>query len=296
MDNFVTILLYTLLLAFLLYIALNHSRGVLISNGQRRKYLLHVPHTYDPSHPTALVISLHGFKDWPARQKRKSGWNKLSDEEGFIVVYPKGQGIPFVWQMFKNEKEMVPSMENVTFIADLIDHLSTKYNIDAERVYINGFSNGGGMTYMLGCLLSDRIAAIGSVSGAYLFLPERCKAVRPVPMIAFHGTGDKVVPYQGGTTNRSKYSFPSIPDLIAEVATKNGCERNPTVVQVQPGISMSLYANNHDRNNVVLYTLENWRHAWPNGTKKKNSITRQSQNEFSTTKIMWDFFKQHSLY
>ena len=295
MDNFVTILIFALLLAFLLYFALNRSRGELISNGQRRKYLLHVPHTYDPNHPTALIISLHGFKDWPARQKRKSGWNELSEQEGFIVVYPKGQGIPLFWRMFKNDGGLVPSMENVTFIADLIDHLSTKYNIDTGHIYVNGFSNGGGMAYMLGCMLSDRIAAIGCVSGAYIFLPERCKATRPVPMIAFHGTGDKVVPYYGGTTKRSHYSFPSIPDLIAKIAKQNGCNPAPKTIESEYGIEGIWYSDSHHRTDVILYTIPDWGHAWSKENREGCYLTIKRQKPFSSTKEMWKFFKKHSL-
>ena len=56
--------------------------------------------------------------------------------------------------------------EDVRFISDLIDHLQAKYNIDPSRIYANGLSNGGGMSFVLSCTLSDRIAAVGMVGAA----------------------------------------------------------------------------------------------------------------------------------
>ncbi len=53
--------------------------------------------------------------------------------------------------------------EDVTFISELIDTLEAAYNIDPTRIYANGLSNGGGMAFVLSCMLSDRIAAVGMV-------------------------------------------------------------------------------------------------------------------------------------
>ena len=53
-----------------------------------------------------------------------------------------------------------------TFISELIDTLRAKYNIDTTRIYANGLSNGGGMSFGLSCALSDRVAAVGLVGSA----------------------------------------------------------------------------------------------------------------------------------
>ena len=90
---------------------------------------------------------------------------------------------------------------------------NSKYNIDPGRIYANGLSNGGGMSYLLGCALSDRITAIGGVAGAYAFPLEECHPSRPVPMIAFHGTADPIVPYQGGASGDNGFIFPESPTV-----------------------------------------------------------------------------------
>jgi polyhydroxybutyrate depolymerase len=93
------LLLFTLLLILgLLLLAafrlVNQTNGNLLSSGENRRYLLYVPDSYNPDIPTPLVLSLHGFSEWPAHQAHISGWNELADRYGFIVVYPSGTQIP----------------------------------------------------------------------------------------------------------------------------------------------------------------------------------------------------------
>src|SRR5512134_1068923 len=136
----------------------NRINGRIVSSGQEREYLLHVPSSYDRARPTPLVISLHGAATWPAAQRAASQWNRVADEHGFIVVYPsgttlagRGTGVlPFrVWRA-----EAGPSVTaDSRFISDLIDSLAGTYNIDPARIYANGLSNGGGMAFALSCTL-----------------------------------------------------------------------------------------------------------------------------------------------
>ena len=108
----------------------NRSNGTLVSSGQTREYLLHVPKSYDPAQPTPLVISLHGGAGWPAMQKETSRWNTLSESRGFIVVYPSGisgRG-PRAWHM-----DPTGLARDVRFISDLIDALKAAYNIDSGQ-------------------------------------------------------------------------------------------------------------------------------------------------------------------
>lgn len=73
---------------------LDRTNGGLVSSGQERRYLLHVPDSYDGVEPSPLVISLHAGATWPAHQMNLTRWNALADEEGFLVVYPAGSDLP----------------------------------------------------------------------------------------------------------------------------------------------------------------------------------------------------------
>jgi polyhydroxybutyrate depolymerase len=186
----------------------NRNNGTMVSSGLEREYLLYVPASYDRSKPTPLVISMHGAALWPAAQMEISRWNDVAERQGFIVVYPagvKGAG-PRIWHV----DEGPGLLRDVRFISALIHALEAAYNIDPRRIYANGFSNGGGMAFVLSCTMSDRIAAVGMVGAAQLLPFSWCTDRRPVSMIAFHGTADRAAPYKGGTSWVAPDAFPNV--------------------------------------------------------------------------------------
>ena len=142
----------------------NRDNGSFVSSGEKREYLLYVPRSYDRARPTPLVISMHGAGLWGASQRDISRWNDLADAKGFIVVYPSGVGGKGVriWRAEPGED----LAKDVKFISELIDTISAHYSVDSTRIYANGLSNGGGMSFALSCTLSKRIAAVGMVAAA----------------------------------------------------------------------------------------------------------------------------------
>ena len=141
------------------YVAFNISdrtNGRLVSSGEKREYLLYVPPSYDPAKTVPLVINIHGFSQWPANQANVSQWNQVADEEGFIVVYPSGLGFPKRWRVTRTPEDPTGVDIELQYYRDLIDKLSAEYAIDAERIFVSGLSNGGGMSLRLACSLTDR--------------------------------------------------------------------------------------------------------------------------------------------
>ena len=274
---------------------INHTNGSLVSLGKERSYLLYVPETYNPFTPTPLVISLHGFAEWPAHQMQISHWNELARQYGFIVVYPCGTKIPLRWRTHGEPGSDADPMQDVTFISDLIDKLETEYNLDPTRIYVNGLSNGGGMAVVLSCKLPERIAAIGSVSGAYPFSWSECHPTRPVPAIIFHGTSDPIVPYLGGKSEASGFSLPSIPDWIVTLARYNGCANAPLSLPATGDVSGIQFINCASNGDVVFYTIERGGHSWPGGEPLPEFIVGSTNQDIDATKVMWEFFQQHPL-
>lgn len=267
------------------------STGTMIVNGERRSYILHVPQNLDSSQPTALVISLHGYAGWPGNQERVSGWDKLADREGFLVVYPRGTGFPLHWRA--SSPQTVTN--DVAFISALIDELEGRYNIDPKRVYVNGFSNGGGMSFALSCELSDRIAAIGSVSGAYLYPWSDCQPQRPLPLIIFHGTADPIVPYMGGPSRAFNLPFPALPQWVETYAGRNGCSLNPessTKIGKASAIEYSACTQGAD---VIFYTLQDGGHAWPGSSHSPRFTGGETNQDVDATELIWQFFSAHPL-
>jgi polyhydroxybutyrate depolymerase len=277
------------------YVLTSQATGWIVSSGQRRSYLLHAPPNYDPITPVPLVVSLHGFAEWPAHLRDISRWNGLADQHGFIVVYPAGAGFPRRWQAGGGALGSGEAMRDVTFIADLIAYLRARYSIDATRIYVNGFSNGGGMAYLLACQLADRIAAAGGVAGAYLYPPDACRPHRPVPFIAFHGTADPLVPYDGGRFARFDHPFPAVPDWVAAWAGRNGCNPIPVPLPGRGKSSGRQYTNCRDEADVIFYTIEGGGHTWPGGAPMPRLIVGRTTRDLDATAAMWAFFSRYAL-
>jgi len=277
----------------------NRTNGTIVSSGQEREYLVHVPRSYDRAKPTPLVISLHAAALWPATQREASHWSKVADEHGFIVVYPSGTTLsgsgtgvlPFRVWLLRPEAD---ASANVRFISDLIDTLEADYNIDPTRIYANGFSNGGAMAFALSCRLSDRIAAVGTVSAAQDQPWSWCADSRPVPLINFHGTAD-LVPYNGGKVWTSPRPFPSVLTWTAAWARRNQCGPNRIESAVAADVTRLEYTNCADDAAVVLYTVRGGGHSWPGGKPLPKWIVGPTTRSIDATSLMWAFFREHQL-
>ena len=285
-------LLLALIEAVAFHVA-NRDNGAMVSSGESRTYLLYVPSSYDRSKPPPLVISLHGAALWGAGQMEISQWNRVADREGFIVVYPsgvEGHG-PRIWRADGG----AGLTKDVRFISDLIDTLEAAYNIDAARIYANGLSNGGGMSFVLSCMMSDRIAAVGMVGAAHLLPWGWCTDSRPVPAISFHGTADPAVPYNGGMSWVAPERFPSIPGWTANWARRNRCESNPVDSAVAAHVTRREYVGCANDAAVVLYTIKGGGHTWPGGKPLPEWFVGSTSDEVDATRLMWEFFRQHPL-
>jgi polyhydroxybutyrate depolymerase len=271
----------------------NRSNGTIVSSGQKREYLLHVPTTYDRTKSTPLVISLHGGAMWPAAQKESSQWNELADVQRFIVVYPSGEAGdgPRAWNVHPGNG----LARDVRFISDLIDTLSATYNIDASRIYANGLSNGGGMSFVLSCTLSDRIAAVGAVVAAQTLPFSWCRDSTPVPMIAFYGTADPVVPYEGGGSWVTPRPFPRATTWASDWARRNRCSANPVDSAIAADVIRREYSGCARDATVVLYTILGGGHTWPGGKGMPEWILGRNTRSIDATSEMWDFFLEHPL-
>ena len=182
------------------------------------------------------------------------------------------------------------------FIADLIDSLSVRYNIDPTRIFANGLSNGGGMAFALSCTLAHRIAAIGMVSAAHALTWTWCASHVRVPMIAFHGTADPMVPYDGaGAGWLNPRPFPNIPGFVAHWARRNRCEGKPIESEVAPDVARREYTRCNGDASVVLYTIRGGGHQWPGGKPFPVWLAGPSNPSVDATSLMWAFFLEHPL-
>lgn len=271
--------------------AVDRVSGSLVSGGERREYLLFVPDGHRPEQASALVIDIHGFIQWPANQAWVSQWQPLAEREGFLAVYPSGKGLPKRWRIVNGPTDPTTVEGEVGFITDLIDHLSTRFNIDPERIFISGLSNGGGMALRVACAVPERVAAIGSVAGTYLVDLGECPG--GVPAIFFHGTRDEIVPYDGGPSKYFNEPFPDIETFTSAYARLNGCDAKSSVFFERDMVKATRFAHCAQNAEVVLYAIEDGGHTWPGGNPLPEKITGKTTQTINATELMWEFFKSH---
>jgi len=177
---------------------------------------------------------------------------------------------------------------DLRFIRELVAWIESQYSIDPKRVYATGISNGGGMTNRVGCDMADVIAAIAPDSGAYNFWQD-CSPSRPVPVLAFHGLDDNIIPYEGGTP---KAMLPPIEEWAMTWATRNGCAGSANITTPIETVTLRTWSNCRDNADVMLYILANHGHSWPGSPIMPASITSQAVN---ATNVMWEFFVNHPM-
>ncbi len=269
----------------------NRPNGGFVFAGEAREYLLHVPATYEATKPVPLVISLHGAGGWPVQQMDVSGWNRVADAERFIVVYPsaaRGVG-PNIWHVDGGRG----LSRDIGFIAALIDTLQARYRIDPTRIYVNGLSNGGGMSFVLSCALSDRVAAVGVVAAAQTLPWSWCTDRHAVPMIAFHGTADPDIPFAGGTSWMAPGVFPNVVRWTQNWARRNHCAAQPVKTAIASDVTRLAFGDCADGADVLLYTIKDGGHTWPGGRGLPEWWLGRTTNSIDATREMWAFFQAH---
>lgn len=229
-------------------------------DGLSREYLLYIPEGYDGANPVPLVFSFHGWNETMTIQYNRSKFNELADKEEFIIVTPQAlenKDGNIIWNV-RHVPLNVGSPDDVKYISALIDEMSARYNINLDRVYCCGFSNGGYFSFELACQLSDRIAALGSVGGAMNpFQYENCNKTRPMPVVQFHGTIDQLIEYSEAEKVLDHYiSFnqTSMAPFITELPDKD--PDDGSVVQHY------LYTNGTNESEIEHFKVIGGDHDW----------------------------------
>lgn len=277
------------------------SARTVVSDGRERCYHLYVPSGYDSSQSVPVVVSLHGFLSNPNSQAMISGWHRLADREGFLVVYPQGTSFPKRWNA--GVTWGAAPVDDVHFFRRMLDDLSTVAAVDRSRVYVNGLSNGGGMTIRIACEAGDQVAAIGTVAAAVVDF-QNCNPTRPVPAMAFHGTGDPVVPYEGGdmrghvlpwaaNLTDAPIFFVGAEEWAAIWAMGNDCNPTPVVIPPRGDVRGVQYVSCDQDALVTLYSVVDGGHTWPGGAPIPG--VGKTSTDIDATEEMWRFFQGYRL-
>lgn len=272
--------------------------------GLTRTYRLYAPQGIGRQAPAALLFAFHGGGGDGVRMERLTAFTSLAHREGFLVVYPDGK-----YKNWNDGREAGVSrthrenLDDLGFIAALLDALTRDYRIDPARVFSTGISNGAIFSHFLAAKLSPRIAAIAPVVGGIAdpfqqtFNPDR-----PVSVLILQGTADPLVPYDGGGIIKGRRGRIISTEEAARLwAQHNGCRAAP-VRQVLPErdptdgcrVIVSTWSRCREGTEVALYSLEGGGHTWPGGSQYlPEFVIGKVCREFDATALVWDFFKGH---
>lgn len=279
-----------------------HSRTV-SSGGAERAYLVYVPKKVDPGKPTPVVLVLHGATMTAAIMERFTGLNDTADAAGFVVVYPNGTG-PAELLLTWNSGGFAPAVakgkaDDVAYIGKVLDDLQTVVNVDRKRVFACGLSNGGMMCYRLAAEMSERIAAIASVAGTLAV--EKCEPKRPVPVLHFHGTADKLVPFRGPNKNVAPFlKFSSVEDTIDAWVKLNGCDKRPKVSALPKPeddheVTRKVFGSGKQDSEVILYVVKDGGHTWPGRPIGGDPLLGAYTLNINANDLIWEFFQRHPM-
>jgi polyhydroxybutyrate depolymerase len=290
------------------------KRQTIAVGGTGRWYLLSNPAPAATTKPRPLVVDFHGLSEGAQAHVLMSKLGDLGQKEGFVVVTPNGTQTPVQWDV------TAPPATNkdVAFIKAFLAKVEAQQCIDTARVYATGLSDGAFMTSYVGCNMADTFAAIAPVAGVQH--PATCKPGREVPVLAFHGTQDPILYFNGGigtgklnsvlgpknglpttseaptTTEAPQISGAGYPEHVKAWATANGCNPTPTDTRISSEVIHRVYSCPAGTA-VEFYIVLGGGHAWP-GSAFSQSIAKfvgYTTMQIDASKLDWAFFKRFAL-
>lgn len=260
----------------------NTNAQTIVHDGISREYVLYIPNSYDGTSSVPVLFNFHGFGGSASEFMNDADMRTMAESDTFILIYPQGSCLDGSshWNACPTGGDNKSDANDFGFVESMISEISSQYNVDMERIYAAGYSNGGMMAYGLANYKSDLIAAVASVSGAMLDCTGPTS--HPMPVIHLHGTSDGVLPYNGSS------DWSSTQSTLDYWINFNNTTINPTVSTDNSG-GMTIEHYDYDQGDssvsVQHYKYIGGDHVW-------FSATFQGQN---TSELIWNFVSQYDI-
>lgn len=274
--------------------------------GRERTLYIYAPAGKHAAMP--LVFVLHGGGGVGAGMEwlTKSGFNRLADRDGAVIVYPDGIGKS--WNDGRSDTSAASAQEHVDdigWLRALPRELSGQYAIDLHRVYVTGISNGGLMSYRIACDAADIFAAAAPVAASMsVELAPICKPARPISIAIINGTDDPIMPWNGGPVKVLWLRRGNVLSTTATLARWSELDRcsalhaDPVVDSVpDDGTALARQsAQCAAASEVELFEIRGGGHTWPAGVPYLGErLVGRVSRELNANEAIWTFFAHHHL-
>jgi len=261
----------------------------LASGGLQRSFIVHIPTAYGQQ-PLPVVINYHGYDNTAAKMASYTNMGAEADKENFIVVFPQGaldnaNPPKPSWNAGIGDGGPTGTADDVQFTRDILSYMQTHYCVNAQRIYATGYSIGASMAYRVACTLSDQIAALATVEGAFYHIPpDGCQATRPVPVLEIHGQADQLAPYNGAAPKLSVQAFLNLWFAI----DKCNANVSQTIFQ-QADVVGTQWPQCANGTMVEHYTISDGGHVWP-GSATPMPTLGYTTHTIDANVVIWNFF------
>ena len=273
--------------------------GSLEHGGYNRTYEYYIPSGYAGSEAVPLLFSFHGLGSRGVEQIYLSNFTALAEQEGFIAVFPNSTELEGVrwWNVgVTGYPQVLEDVDDVGFVAELIDWFDSGYNIDQTRIYATGMSNGAMFTYYVDINLPGTFAGIAAVTSTMTINLFNEEPASPVTVIVMMGTNDPLVPYDGGgwvgsvNTTIDFWIEVNQTSTEPEVTVWEPTEEDPTRV------IRYVYSGGRNGAEVILYKVEGGGHLWFGGPQYyPPAIIGHNTYHIDASEKIWEHLKDHEL-
>lgn len=295
-----------------------YTDNSLVVDGVTRRFDFYLPDNLGDQ-PRPLIFLFHGGGSNPDDLTGMSGykapykvWMDIAAEEKIILVYPEGTVNPEGgrgWNDCRGDATTNPTVDDVAFTYALIERFSNSYNIDANRIYASGTSNGGHMSLRLALEMSEMFAAVAPVVAAMPAVSSCTAPSQPISILIMNGTTDPLLPYSGGEVAPDMGGRGSVLSAQASIdywAGFNQTDITPLIEDFTDtnqddgsSVRRHLYTNGKEGVQVVLYEIVGGGHTEPSIEEQYSPLIElylgRQNHDIEMAREIWSFFKSKTL-
>lgn len=274
-----------------------------------RVYDQYVPaaHWEDAS-PSPVVVLLHGQRSSRSDLERGpySAWQEIADANNILLIIP--QGVDGAnghagWNDCRSDVVGNPDSDDVAFITRALDQVSETFQVDDERIFAVGTSNGGHMAIRLAHESPTRFAGTAVIAAGMPANNGCANAPTPISTAFMWGTEDPLAPYEGGPMAGRRGDILSADASIQYWIKRNGTTTSPETTKysdLDPAdnstVERMFFKSEEDQAHVALFTVSGGGHTEPSVEHQYRRLVKrvlgEQNHDIEMADVLWEFFSE----